>query len=207
MERQGDMLKICAFLLIIVLFASLARPLLSAEEIIIFLGDSLVSRCNWAKLFNDERIMEQPIFANTCADILAGLDRVTDLRPAKVFIMVGSNDLASGMTIDEVALSYRNIVERILKDSPHTKIYIQGIIPVNTSRAFFLDKKSNNVLIDMNSKLRGIAGDLKVNYVDLWPHFIKNGQLDMKYAWFDGLHLNNRGYEKWKVAIIDLVKK
>ena len=46
--------------------------------------------------------------------------------------------------------------------------------------------------------------EMKVNYIHLWPYFIKEGELD-KALTVDGTHLNSSGYRRWKEAIAHLV--
>jgi len=171
---------------------------------IIFVGDSLIAGCNWARLFHNPDIRNQRMRANTCGDILRNMHRLTKRKPSKVFLMAGSNDLYFGMSVSDVDRAYRKIIERLLKESPDTKIYIHGIPPVNTTMSSFIPAQSNQVLQDMNGHLKQIAEELKVNYIELWPYFIKDGQLDRKFT-RDGTHFSSSGYDRWKEAIQDLV--
>lgn len=194
------------FCIIALLIVITPRLFFKPKEVsggIIFVGDSLVAGCNWARLFDNHKIINQRINGSTCADILRGLHVITGTKPSKVFLMVGSNDLYFGLSAAQVAGSYHKMVERILRESPDTKVYIHGIIPVNIPITG-LPAYSNQVLQDMNARLKQIADELKVNYIELWPYFVKDGQLDRQFT-FDGLHLNSSGYKRWKEAIIDLV--
>lgn len=45
--------------------------------------------------------------------------------------MIGTNDLAVGITPEEVAANVEKLLDRFAEESPWTKIYVQSILPVN----------------------------------------------------------------------------
>ncbi len=67
---------------------------------IIFLGNSITDGAEWAQLFNDLRMKNQGISGDVTAGILHRLDVVTDRKPAKIFLLIGTNDLARGISAD-----------------------------------------------------------------------------------------------------------
>ena len=58
-------------------------------------------------MFNDLRIKNRGISGDVSAGILKRVDEVVMRRPSKVFLMIGVNDLARGLSTDSVV---RNIL-------------------------------------------------------------------------------------------------
>jgi len=98
---------------------------------IIFLGNSITEGGNWQNLFPDKNVINRGISGDVTDGILFRLDEVTSSRPEKVFLMVGTNDLARGKSISYVTNNHRIIIEKILKDSENTTLYLQSVLPVN----------------------------------------------------------------------------
>jgi len=77
-----------------VMLEDLFRTLLSpGPQAIVFLGDSLTSACEWHELFgNNLTILNRGIGGDTSAGVLKRIPTVAVLRPAAVFLMIGTND-------------------------------------------------------------------------------------------------------------------
>ena len=69
---------------------------------IIFLGNSINDGSEWYELFNDIRIKNRGISGDMTPGILHRLKEVTNRKPAKVFLMIGINDLGRGVSPDSV---------------------------------------------------------------------------------------------------------
>ena len=69
---------------------------------IIFLGNSITDGAEWAQLFNDKRMINQGISGDISAGVLNRLDAVINRKPSKVFLLIGTNDLARGISADSV---------------------------------------------------------------------------------------------------------
>jgi lysophospholipase L1-like esterase len=175
---------------------------------IIFLGDSITDGCEWSEVFHDLRIKNRGISGDITQGILDRLDEVLESQPAKIFLMIGINDLAWGFSVSDILANYKKILMRIIKESPRTKTYIQSLLPVNSDFGTFRDhtNKSDEVLY-INKRLKKTAGELDMVYVDLYSHFVVKGQkLNPEYT-NDGLHLTGKGYEVWKTIVEKYVKE
>ena len=112
--------------------------------------------------------------------------------------MIGTNDLAYGKTVDVILSNYRKIIERIMEESPETKIYLQSVLP--TDDGFYPDR-SNDDIMKINRGLNELAAEKGLVYIDLYTSFENDqGILDTKYS-LDGLHINGEGYLLWKSLI------
>ena len=91
-------------------------------------------------------------------------------------------------------------MSRVKAGSPKTKIYVHSILPTNANvQNEYPDAFSKNTQIDVvNKRLKLSAKKNKYTYIDLSNELSdKNGDLDIRYAKPDGLHLNGKGYETW----------
>lgn len=163
------------------------------KESIVFVGDSITAGCEWSELFQDSNVKNRGIGYDT---VSALNQRIDDVIPSKkIFIMAGLNDLTFGATIETTVLNYEKLIEKITKKSPRTEIFIQSVLPVN-SKLFTI--VSNSDIIKLNEKLKAIAQDYKLTYVDLFSVMLDGS--DLKYT-NDGRHLTGEGYMVWKEVI------
>ncbi len=179
------------------------RQLPNGNKEILFLGDSITDNAEWSELFgNDRRIKNRGIGGDDTKGVLNRLDEVTESQPSKLFLMIGTNDLAYGRTVEEIIEYYEMILRTIKKDSPHTEVYVQSILPVDD---LFHINRPNREIDRINASIERIAAEYEYPYIDLNPLFKEDGQLSKKYS-VDGLHLNAEGYALWVSEIRELVK-
>ncbi|MET2986512.1 family 20 glycosylhydrolase [Aureibaculum conchae] len=170
------------------------------EDEIIFLGNSITDGGKWKELFPTINAINQGISGDVTDGILNRIEAVTKLKPKKVFLLIGTNDLARGKTVNYVAEKIREIIEEIQVQSPSTIIYVQTILPVNldVGNKFNGHKSNGDKIIQLNEKLKIITSKTNINYLNIHKPFSdKNGNLKAKYT-HDGLHLNEKGYSFWK---------
>lgn len=181
---------------------SLFESLPNTRREIIFLGNSLTDTAEWSELFGNKRVKNRGISGDTSFGVLARLGEVTASKPARVFLMIGINDLARAIPDSLLARNYRRIVQRLLTDSPRTKVYLQSILPTNSRFPNFPKHQGRESHIRaMNDTLQQLARQTGQTFVDLRPYLSDaQGQLDARYT-NDGLHLNGAGYARWVAAL------
>lgn len=177
--------------------------LLNTEDEIIFLGDSLTDRCEWAELFSNPNVKNRGLSGDKTDGVLDRLDEITESKPDKIFIMIGVNDIRHNVKIDSVIKNYNTIIKNIKKESPKTKIIIQSVLPVNNKIG---KTKTTNIKVDsLNYLIKEIAKKFNIPYVDINSKLKDDeGRLDKKYS-EDGLHINGKGYLVWKSVIENYV--
>lgn len=170
---------------------------------ICFLGDSITHFCEWAELTGNPKCVNRGISSDTAWGIMKRIDEVVAGKPAKVFLMVGTNDLSRDKTPAEVRDKIAEIIDTIQTKSPKTVIYLQSVLPVIDGRV----AKYENVNIDaLNPELVKLAAQKKVTFINLNPLFKDaNGQLRADFT-EDGLHLKAVGYQLWLTQIKQYVK-
>lgn len=177
---------------------SVLKKITTAE--IIFLGDSITAYQDWGKLFDVQNIANAGISGGTTDDVLAKLDPLVGLKPKKIFIMIGVNDLAKGKEVSYILDNYKTIIERIRAGSPETAIYIESILPVDNNLSS-IGEVDGQKIIELNKDLELLARQEGENFINLYPTFVvSGGRMDLRYA-KDGVHLNVRGYAVWKNLI------
>lgn len=163
---------------------------------IVFLGDSLTDYADFDEIFHDSRIKNRGIAGDTTLGVLNRLDEITDMKPAKLFILIGTNDIAFGRSADEIVQSIRQIISRIQNESPDTKIYLQSLFPVNNIK--FRTNRPIETIQAVNAGLKTLAGELHCTFINTYPILLNESEnaLDVKYT-SDGLHFNGLGIMKW----------
>ncbi len=174
---------------------------------IVFLGNSITDGAEWYELLGNKRIRNRGISADVTEGILLRLDAITKLKPAKIFIMIGVNDLSRNMTVDEITANYTAILERIKTETPKTKVYIESVLPVNPATGMALNHTNKtDLIIELNARLKELAAEFGHTYIDLFSLMADaNNHLPGKYS-IDGLHLTYAAYSLWAEAIRPYVR-
>lgn len=73
------------------------------------------------------------VSGDTTFGVLERLDEVTEGHPSKIFLLIGINDISRNFPDGQILQNYKEIISRIQKESPKTKVYIETILPVNKS--------------------------------------------------------------------------
>jgi lysophospholipase L1-like esterase len=171
---------------------------------IVFLGDSLTDMCNWSEMLNNTDILNRGISNDTTAGLFNRLSEVTRLKPQKVFIMIGINDIGKGLSTDEIIINYNGIINSIKKDSPETTIYVESVLPIN--RDIFKTSTNEKQITDLNWALSKLCGDSGAQFINLYPLFtVSQDKLNPDYTQ-GGLHINGKGYLVWSEAVKEYCK-
>lgn len=173
---------------------------------IVFIGNSITEKIkNWDEKFNKPHLRNRGIAGDLSDGVLKRLNEIVYFKPKAVFMLIGINDLFNihhkedngKLKYDKIIPSAAYVGQNILKiakrihhQSPQTLIYVRTVLP---SRRDFLkqDILSLNAIIKKNEN----KGYYKV--LDLYSQFADaNGDLPKEFT-VDGVHLSDKGYEKW----------
>lgn len=173
----------------------------NSQKDIVFLGNSITAGADWNELLGLPQARNRGISGDITYGVLERLDEVTSGKPAKVFVLIGINDMARNIPDSVILSNYEKIIQRIKKESPATRIYFNTLLPVNNS---FPEKNHFNKdehIAALNAGLRKIAAREKITLIDIHDHFLdKDKKLDKQYT-YDGLHLNAAGYAHWATLL------
>ncbi|AUC83855.1 sialate O-acetylesterase [Polaribacter sp. ALD11] len=174
---------------------------------IIFLGNSITEGGKWKDLFPGKNVINRGISGDVTDGILFRLDEVTSSKPKKVFLLIGTNDMARGKSIDYVLENTEKIILQIKSQSEETIMYIQSILPINPNvgKKFSGHKNNHQKIMDANKRLKKLAKKLNVKFINLHGK-MRNGKKHIKEKYtYDGLHLSEEGYKKWRKIICKYV--
>lgn len=179
--------------------ATLFEVLPTSKSDIIFLGNSITNGGEWAELLRNPHAKNRGISGDTTQGVLDRLSTITKGKPSKIFLLIGTNDLSRGKSIDEVAKNVEKIVERVKRESPATKLYVQSVFPVNPKFNKFLGHMNRQKdIAALNAKIKAIAARHGVKYIDVYKSLVIpfTDVMNPEYT-NDGLHLLGKGYQKW----------
>lgn len=188
---------------------SLFELLPVTSQDVVFLGNSITDGGEWCELFDDARVKNRGI-SGDCSDwLLDRLDPIVAGRPAKLFLMIGTNDLALGKSVESVLANITELVERFQTESPRTKLYLQSVLPVNNHFQKFAGRhgKHDKDIVQLNEGLRKLCEQKGIDYIDLWTVMAdSHGKLRRELT-NDGLHLMGIGYLLWRDTVLPYVKR
>ncbi len=174
------------------------RQMPDSKKEIVFIGNSITEAGEWQELVPKKNVKNRGISGDVIWGVLARLDEVLSAKPAKIFLLIGINDMKRGVPVDTIAKNYQRIVERIRSTSPRTKLYIQTVLPVNEGMLAPSYKNLKNALIDsLNMQLEALAKSTACTYVNLHAAFPKEGGQLPKEFTTDGIHLSPTAYIRW----------
>ena len=171
----------------------------NSRKDIIFLGNSITAGTDWSELLGRRNIKNRGISSDITFGVLERLDEIVEGKPAKVFILIGVNDISRNIPDETILENYKRIISRIKSASPRTRIYFHTMLPTNNTFDKFKNhyNKEEHILF-LNKALKDLAIKEKITLVDLYPAFLDNEKrMDKKYT-IDGLHLSLLGYARWK---------
>ena len=167
---------------------------------IVFLGDSITALNDWNSLLKYPCIINAGIPGNTTDNIKSRLDAAISIKPQKLFLMMGINDLLRGKDVSYVLTNYEITLNDIKMQLPGTKIYMQSVLPINNDISK-IGKIEPQKIIELNTKLKELAEKNKIQFIDLYPFFCgADNKMYKEYA-YDGVHPSPAGYAVWKNLI------
>ena len=185
------------------------KALEPAEGSILFVGNSITDMHCWPEVFKTSEGKYLPIVNRGNSGTYSteqsnNLESYLAQKPKKVFMMIGTNDIATSGGLNaspEQVLAYaKSIVTRIHARSSETKVYLYSILNNTTSNRVKATWLKTNEIV----KAYADATD-KVTYVDLYDKLtnVANGG-----AWsYDNLHLTAGAYQAWCETICQYLQE
>lgn len=166
---------------------------------VVMFGNSLTHGGEWAQLTGDSRMLNRGINGDVVQGLKDRIDAVTDGKPAKIFLLIGANDVSHDLTPDSIAGSIAGLCDMIIQRTPGTKLYLQTLLPVNNVdfHRYKTMQGKEQVIRDLNALLAAEAQKRGITLIDLHPAFCNaDGNLRADLT-NDGLHLLPEGYAVW----------
>lgn len=184
----------------------------------VFAGSSLMEQFPIHKLLEEHNegkiIYNRGIGGFISRELLEAIDVcILDLKPSKVFINIGTNDLSrENIPISSLMDNYDKIITKIENAIPNVIIYLMAYYPVNYEAA--AENMKACLKIRNNEKLRAANGEVEKlarkhgqRYIDLNKNLTdEQGRLKAEYT-VEGLHINEDGYRAIYDDIMAYVKE
>lgn len=169
------------------------EELLPKKDCILFIGDSITQRNEWAEMLENPSIINRGIDSDRITWLNERMENLLKNEPKIVFLKIGINDIMDGKETTQLIEEYTIILEK-LKSFKNAKIYIQSCLPVNNTK--YNHPINNQNVLDFNKNLKNLVEKFEYNFIDLYPLFANNNELDENLT-RDGVHLNGKGYKIW----------
>lgn len=173
-------------------------------ENIVFYGDSITDFYNLDKFYKDLPVINSGTSGFQTKDLIKLVEeRVYKYNPTKVFMMIGTNDIAfTDLTNEEIVENIKKIIDMIKENRPKADLYIESIYPVNRNTEgndvvslFMVNIRKNERIREINKLLKEACKDEKVPYIDMYDLLAdENGDIKLDYT-VDGLHISENGYK------------
>lgn len=188
--------------------ASLFELLPVGPRDIVFVGNSITNGGEWSELSGNKRLKNRGISGDISAGVYDRLESVTRGRPAKIFLMIGVNDISRNISCETISSNIEKIVLKIKADSPRTDIYLQSVLPVNRDMQQFPEHMKPGMIEELNRRIAELAVRHGTVWIDLYPEFVEAGTDKLAPEFTnDGLHLMGEGYIRWMELIEPYIRK
>ena len=176
---------------------------------ILFTGSSLMEQFPVNELLMT-RGMRQVVYNRgiggfTTEDMLRNMEEmVFALKPRKIFINIGTNDIGSqGYRLEKLMENYGKIITQIRERLPEAEIYMMAYYPVNETdklpegewaKTMFLTRTNENISI-ANKAVEEMAGRMGCHFINVNQGLTDEaGKLKKEFT-VEGIHMYANGYE------------
>ena len=177
------------------------EALSATHAAVVFVGDSITEGGLWSEWLPGVDVINRGISGNTTQDILDRMPHIVSVKPDKLFLMIGVNDLNKRLGAAVALANYTKLFDLIDAQLPHTEVYIQSVLPVNALWPLI----DNTHIPTLNAALVRHADERGYQYIDLHFAFADaEGALKSDLS-NDGIHLLAPGYRLWRSKIVELL--
>ncbi len=154
-------------------------------------------------------IYNRGIGSFTTSELLGVLDTcVFELEPSKIFINIGSNDMAeSGFTVDGLRQNYREIISQIKTRLPACRIFMMAYYPINDLADFgdefaktLFANRNNETIRTCNGVVEALAAEMGCDFINVNKGLYNDAGALKPELSVEGLHL-------WPNAYIEILKE
>lgn len=202
-RRQTDWVGLCRYR-----EANASQQTKGALQVV-FLGDSITENWIYADpaLFTD-KVIDRGIGGQTSAQILLRFyPDVVVLHPKVVHILAGTNDILQNVGPvgdDDIVNNISAMID--IAQVNHIKVVLASVLPISV-RAWQPDLKPAQRLIQLNERLRALAANRKVVFVDYFAVMKgADGGLNAELG-NDGVHPNRAGYALMKPLALRAIEQ
>lgn len=184
----------------------------------VFAGSSLMEMFPINKLLeesgSDKIIYNRGVGGFVSEELWNALDTcILDLKPSRLFINIGTNDLSDpSIPIERMIAVYDKIITAVEQNLPGIRIYLMAYYPVNYEAAAESMKeclriRTNEKIVLANAEVAALAARHNQRYIDINRNLKdEQGRLKAEYT-VEGMHINEDGYRAIFADIMSYVNE
>jgi len=165
------------------------------ENATLFIGSSSIVRWETLKKdFPELVIIKRGFGGSNSQEALMYMNKIVlPYKPERIVYYEGDNDVAIGITPEEIQNNIEQFIDQVEISLPQTKIYILSPKPsINRMHLWAIYQRTNALLRELPKKHENVF------FIDLASAmFNDKGILDKTLFVEDGIHLNEKGYALW----------
>ena len=160
---------------------------------IVMIGDSITAQARLEEMFPSASIANRGVGGDTVQGALDRLPGILEANPSRAFVLLGINDVFFDNPTDAIVSRYGQLLEQL--DKAGVEATIQSVIVCGDAPICTAQRRQKAK--ELNKKLRSLASDRGVSFLDLNARLSDENGLQPQYTW-DGVHLNAEGNRVWR---------
>lgn len=165
----------------------------------VFVGDSITELYDLDKYYPNKGYINRGISSNESGYVLKRLQsNVLDLKPARIVLLVGANDLGHKIPKSELINNINTILITIREQLPDCQVIVQSVLPTKQLKYWASIHNSgvrpNDKINEINIDIERVTKQNNYMYLNTHRYFAgPDGKMIADFS-IDGLHLNHNGY-------------
>ncbi len=180
---------------------------------IVFVGDSLTEMYDLSTLNIDKyNVVNRGIVSDKSAGVLISFDdRVLALNPKLVFMLIGSNDICDGYTINQIITNIENIINKL--EEKNISLILSTVLPPCYHQGEHVDRaypdcRDINRIEELNNRIFKLKEKYQnITIFDAYSILTDEHKSLKVDETLDGVHLTKSAYEKLTKEIKPLLIK
>ena len=176
------------------------------DSTIIFVGNSITEGFDLS-IFNNKKVLNMGIAGDFTSGILKRSNQIVALKPIKIFLLIGINDIIEKVPMNIIQENYKNIISTFRKELPNSTIYVHTVLPIKDVKSFITTNQSNSSkIIEFNKFIKeNYSNKPNITLIDLFPLYKTDNNEMRQDLTTDGIHLNIKGYSIWHKKILEFI--
>ncbi len=189
-------------------FQAEAQEISAPDKAILFVGSSSIRF--WKNLAQDMAplpVIKRGFGGAKLRDVIYYADQIiVPYQPRAIVLFAGTNDIcgrANDKTPEQLQSDFQELVTLLEKELPDTPLYYLSITPTTSRWEIWPQVQKANQLIRQYATAKN-----GVHFIDTTPYFLNKKKLPQEELfWWDGVHLNKKGYALWTRVIRERLLK
>lgn len=169
----------------------------------VFFGDSITRRGDFASAFPDKVVCNLGLGSDTISGMTERIDMIVDVSPDKVFIMGGINSLRNN-TIKQCISEYDSLLKKISVEIT-ADVFVISVLPISQSKSESIGCSADTI-VSFNKAINDLSEKYGYTYIDLYPLFVSTDGAINSELTTDGVHLTENAYKIWAESITEYIR-